>query len=500
MSKLINENRLFSHVVPNLGKRSRIIEETIENSIRSNSNVVHIELSKSEQSATLTITNDGDVLEDFSPLLTLAQSSYNEEIMKSHQPAGIGIMMMLAASKSIFFESGNKSLTVISDMFFSDASYRENILNEVVETQHYFNGFLIRLDIDGDVGFIENYFRKNCDQEFVHSKQLGYYEIEIYYNSFPVKKMEINSHAKIFGTGVLSGMEISILDEVHIYQKKSGVLWHGKHIYAKELFPFLLTPIKGAAVDCVSPRFPDRTELINTEHELRMIKKECERQIFKKFNGFLKGVTSFSHQILNALEDSNYDVEHFNEWHDISAEANYKILFGPKAKANYSVITEDSRSYLDPSFKDEVKILDFGEAPITRVSKIDSGGTTPPSWYSKILHKDDFEIVIHSSKKIIAASYASTYCDINPVNNITISEFSIGGVVSYEDNVYINMNSEEEVLYELAIYNSDARFSSYDDEMDQLNESYDRVLDALDCSVNINDVLNRIRNILKISL
>ena len=246
---MIDENRFFKCVAPFLFSHSQVIPEMIENAIRAKSSSVKIQTKDLD----FVLENNGKVLEDFSNLFIVAQSSYDIDVENAQKPAGMGILSIIASSTVITFASGNKEITVNSDLYFNDADYRANLLSSTVEIKEAVNGMKITATLKKP---IDAYFSIKLDESF------KFYDIDIVFNNKKIKtKTPITFlFSKEISKGVIVGIpEKQLGNNYHSYNTDGYVIWHGKLIPAPQIKPFTL--IVNGETSLVAPVLPNRSEI-----------------------------------------------------------------------------------------------------------------------------------------------------------------------------------------------------------------------------------------------
>ena len=485
MSKcnLINEERLFSHVIPNIGSKGRMVEELVENAVRAKAkNIVFIHEIDGAGNTSLTVENDGEILEDFTSLLKIAESDYDETVIRTQQPAGMGIMMMLSASMRVTFHSGRQRLTVERDPFFGDSGYRNTILDHIEKTDEVVEGMKMTFDITGEANFIAKAFQG----------RLGFYSIDISYNDIVIEKCAPEFLLSKEGSGILRGATIGIENKQtapYFYDSSRGrIIWFGKVIESAELAPFTIVVGGNAEIKALSPRLPDRTGFVNTEDELAAVKRELEDQLADTIQEYLnvnKEAPKFLHHTLR-----QYDVEHFEEWKGAKRDETRLVLTDYDAR--FSLI-ETGNDLLKPAEEFEVRLVDFGEAPIVQNGYHKIGGCTPPAWYQELIFEGEPLVVAYGSP---LASKAAGMGDwwLYPAERILLEGIEIAAIADYEDGFYVSKDHDldwffSELSESLDEYNQSAI-------NDKLWASYNAAIEALEKRVTTaEDLLRSLRTL-----
>jgi len=275
---LINEERFFRHIAPFVGDSERLVEEAIENALRAHATRVDVDLSVDEKGgrATLAIQNDGEVLEDFSKLFVVAESGYDEKVMREHKPAGMGILMMLAACRRAVFHSGDRRIAIETEAFFTDPEYRAALFGRL-ETTSRFEG--MRIALEGPATPLAAAYdrARRMDQR---------YPMEIYFDGEQNAPTAIDAVSTKEGGGILEGCRVHFLglgDYLRPYwhSRWNGprLYWHGKPVTGVGLERFVVE-VTGEN-GFIRLRLPDRTQCLNTDEEIKALQDSC-KELFRE--------------------------------------------------------------------------------------------------------------------------------------------------------------------------------------------------------------------------
>lgn len=479
MSKcsLINSKKLFSNVLPSMIEKGRMIQELVENAMRANAQTLRIRLEKEEEGpAWLYAENDGDVLDAFINLLKIAESHYDEDVIESQNPAGMGVMSYLAVSSECLFHSGAQLLRVQSRRFFDDEAYREGIL-ETIEEAEYFQGMKIAMKIEGGTGFIESYFTpmtNDKEGDWVRSERLQYYPLTIRYNGAAVAQKRPEMLIETVGTGSFEGLQIGIPANFgyHIDNKREcGVFWFGKHIPSNTLSPFTVIVDKKCAA--LQPRLPDRASLANTRDELDVLREELETQLHDAIQDYL--MTHHDMNLLGRLKHA-YDVEHFVKWDEASKGMTRLVV--DTDEVLFSLVESDADLLKAPQKYYTRGSVDFGGAPIVEGSRLSLGGTPAPSWYmALVLDKTPHIVAYGGVRESRAASVGDRW--IYPARRLLLEGYEITAFADDEGDARVSMQDDADP-YDFFCSLSDS-LSDFNSEQvyDELTASFDAVIDAL---------------------
>lgn len=317
---LINENRFFMNVLPYIGDRDKIVEELIENSARAQSSNVKIDLTLDK----LVTVNDGLILKDWPSLLTVGSTGHTAEVVKSNLPAGMGILMMLSASTSASFHSGNKKMDVDCQLYFDSPEYRlkvENLLND--SDQLIVDDFVdgMRCEFIGKHGFFEHLLEDVYKYTFSAFDRFKYYAIDIDFNGEHFGHHKHDWLVVKNGIDALSGIKFGILNN-DLESKRGVVYWHGKEIKCEEIAPFAV--VVDGVTSVLRPQLPDRKKISTDPGDLKKLKFQMESLIESDLSNLITTTRNKKEQeiILNAIEylSTAYDVENFDFWLGSSSE------------------------------------------------------------------------------------------------------------------------------------------------------------------------------------
>lgn len=489
MSKMvmINEDRLFSEVLSQLGDHSRIVEEAVENGYRIGAKKVVIEIS--DDLKQLSIWNDGPELIDFSPLLIVAETGYDEHVIRSNKPAGMGIMMMIAASKTVTFTSGDQTMSVEGKLFFSDKEHRESRIDSVSKTEEWNPGFKICMEFEVEQKWLENKYKKHLH----HFNGLEYhYDLEITLKApfvtldEPLKKASIPFLFSKRGKGALAGAEIGIhVSTNHRYQYNCGaIFWHGKKIDVPRISPFIVK-VDGE-FGALQPRLPDRTGIVNTEDEINSVKLEIESQLADLIQNYCGNMKSDVSVFVSNFKGS-YDVDGCGTWQGAYSGATKMFFVGNE---------DDGEVYLNGEAEedDSYQLLDAPDGICW--GKLKSGGTAAPKWVRDIAIDNRVpKIEINQSDKALEASKAAGNWSMYLCESITVDGVAI-------DCIYIN----EEMLYFTSDYDGESyktRLCERYDEVsssqidDEVEEDIRSIVDAYNGSANLYEAIGYAESLLR---
>jgi len=315
---MINEENFFSNIVANMGSREKFAEELVENARRAKArNVSFTYKELNEETSLVTIENDGDILLDMKNLLIFAESNYDKEVIRTENPAGAGVYLIMSVADMVVFHSGKNKLKVEPKRLLEDKHYRANIFSAIKECSYSFSGMKIKLYISDHKKLVEKVFSEV--KERTH-KLDGYLDINITYNGTELTKKVFEAFVSKEGEGELGGLTILIeKNTINQFGTSGMVFWHGKKIKVKGLFPFTVIVRDN---HLFTPVLPDRTKMANTSEEIESIRLEVEKQLQKEIQVNVdrdSDIEIDKQDLLNALT-LPYSTELLNEWEGVKKE------------------------------------------------------------------------------------------------------------------------------------------------------------------------------------
>ena len=152
ISSAVNESNFIQHLRLMFSTKDNVLSETMQNARRAGATSVSFDFN--EETKTLVITDNGCGISNFKALITIAESSWSEEIMASDQPFGIGFASVSFSAEMVLVESRAKMIEFSS----------EDLINKVaipIKTASFIGG--TRLTLSGfklDANRIGNSLRR----------------------------------------------------------------------------------------------------------------------------------------------------------------------------------------------------------------------------------------------------------------------------------------------------------------------------------------------------
>lgn len=244
------------------------LDEDIQNAQRAGAKNIKIEFNYDD---TLTIFNDGEVLDDPQNLFSIAESGWDDEVQESENPFGIGFFSNIVASDLILVATGDKQIVFDVNHILETGDTTINI----GEGEEYCDGFKITL-FPKDLSY---YAVK------VRVQELARYitDIDIYFNDELMHKAASLTEfddpdlpgtvieSSDIGTGFLCLEKYSWNSKVEIYN-------HGRFVCDLEGFPYISGRIHLPEDHIVlTLRSPDRKDIIIDDkyYEFKSNVSEC---------------------------------------------------------------------------------------------------------------------------------------------------------------------------------------------------------------------------------
>ncbi len=473
---MIDENRFFKCVAPFLFSHSQVIPEMIENAIRAKSSSVKIQTKDLD----FVLENNGKVLEDFSNLFIVAQSSYDIDVENAQKPAGMGILSIIASSTVITFASGNKEITVNSDLYFNDADYRANLLSSIVEIKEAINGMKITATLKKPV---DMYFAGKLNEDF------KFYDIDIDFNDKKIKtKTPIDFFfSKEISKGVVVGVPKEVLGNTYYNTNVDGyVVWHGKLIPAPQIKPF--TIVVNDETNIVTPVLPNRSEITLGKSEGEKLAVELEELMFNEIQEFINHAESSSKidRILYNLT-KEYSLDKLTSYFECIKDEENVMYFDADDEVT---ITIGSKTLCT-----ECEIPNNGNF---RFVHLNIGKSKAPKWVLDNIKECNIEIEI-SEKARKASSYCEHRDQFNIVDSIKVNGIDVDGILDTSEYI-LYFTSEFDYEHFISMYEDHYSYeyqSSYDC-CDEMYEDFNAIVSAykdeivVDCDYKLHNVIKNI--------
>ena len=109
----VNEARLLEHLRSMFSSSTTVLAETMQNARRAGASCVAFD--HDPETNSLIISDNGSGIADFRTLITLAESGWSEETMRSELPYGMGFFSVCFAAESVVVESRGKAIAFTAD-------------------------------------------------------------------------------------------------------------------------------------------------------------------------------------------------------------------------------------------------------------------------------------------------------------------------------------------------------------------------------------------------
>lgn len=248
------------------------LDEDVQNAQRAKATEVKVTVDRCGE-GTVTIENNGDVLNNPQVLFSIAESDWDEEVKNSENPFGMGFFSNITVSNLINVHSGNTYITFdVEDMICTN-----NTEIKVEEIDEYYDGFKLIL----------NNFDFNTASEYKIQERveiLGKYihELDIYYNGELIEGKDLTE-------GDDSKYQFSIDDENCkgwialgnncYWGNNINVFYKGRLVAPLEGFPYLKGDLH-VSDKTLHLTSPDRKDIIKDE-KLNAFKKVISDHVEK---------------------------------------------------------------------------------------------------------------------------------------------------------------------------------------------------------------------------
>lgn len=125
MIKIINEDRMLKLIHNFFENPQTLIIELVQNAVRSKAKNITI----STDNGRLSAVDDGNGCDLIAPLLTLAESNWDEEVEQNQQPAGWGLFVLYCLTKEVEITSKFGTLKFDAELYLHNADYRSDVLS-----------------------------------------------------------------------------------------------------------------------------------------------------------------------------------------------------------------------------------------------------------------------------------------------------------------------------------------------------------------------------------
>lgn len=248
------------------------LDEDVQNAQRAKATEVRITIDRIEDK--VIIENNGKVLENPQALFSIAESEWDEDVVKQENPFGMGFFSNITVSNLIQVHTGNKIITFDVENMIATNNTEIN----VAETDDYYDGFKLTLNnFSFDVVYTWNIKER--------VEMLGKYihELDIYCDGELQEKKDLT-------TGDNSTYQFSIEDNPdfkgwvalgnnYSYGDNISIFYKGRLVSKLEGFPYLKGDIhvSDKALNLTSP---DRKDIIKDTKFLEfkaMVKKYVQK-------------------------------------------------------------------------------------------------------------------------------------------------------------------------------------------------------------------------------
>ena len=239
MIKAINEDRMLKLIHNFFENPQSLVTELVQNAVRAKAKNITI----NTKDGRLSVIDDGEGCDLIAPLLTLAESDWDEKIEQNQQPAGWGLFIVYCLAKEVEITSRFGTLSFDTELFLNDTAYRSIILSLVEVRQKRIGIPSMFLDSNRKAeGFQISATLKNPELEqkitSISDSVLRFFPINIRINGKNIEQASVEKGYNDFlikttymGNEVLMGTEYGFPRSVNEFD----VIWYGFPIYASSI-------------------------------------------------------------------------------------------------------------------------------------------------------------------------------------------------------------------------------------------------------------------------
>jgi uncharacterized OsmC-like protein len=263
----LNETGFLKNLNSIFTSSTKVLNELCQNADRANATRVTIELTKEDDQDCLYISDDGCGISDWQKLLTIADSGWTGDVLKSN-PYGMGFLSAIFGCTTIEVHSKGKKFTASCD----DILNRKPV--SIEDTDSFSGTIIIMRGISAELSkYVSRSQRFGLSSNSIHSLGYGYdieIEVAVYGQSEILKqthaKCTLDSHGAYekhsFEYGTIYYLKESLSTSFEAYLQGSSILRYGSG-----------TPVVHLNDD-VPARMPDRQNLLEENKVSEVIKTE----------------------------------------------------------------------------------------------------------------------------------------------------------------------------------------------------------------------------------
>lgn len=270
----INEGKLFDSMKHLFASNTSIIGELMQNARRAHATKVEFELDLGAE--TLTVSDDGQGIEDFTKLIALCDSGWDEVVAAQDNPFGMGVFSYFFAAHTVTFKSKGQMIRLTHNDIKNKLPIKVTV-GDVVNGTTVILGGLDKALLSTDSR--EPSVKSTKLYEQSKKNALGF-PIQVIFNGEALERsLSVGKSLEFFKTsiGFLSMPGFTHDIDSTIGDKMPRLFLQGLPIgdeYHRETRSVLhLDPQKFVA------RMPDRSELFNADEQKKLITDEVERMI-----------------------------------------------------------------------------------------------------------------------------------------------------------------------------------------------------------------------------
>lgn len=149
MSKFVDQENLLKNIKSFFGHPKVALKEAIQNARRAGAE--NVEIVFNDEAKNIRVKNDGEKIRNFKNFLIISGTGWEEESIKKETPAGWGVLSILSVVETLIVKNlqnpEKEKLIIISDKFFNDEAYREELYRVCEEIKIEGDGAGVELEL-----------------------------------------------------------------------------------------------------------------------------------------------------------------------------------------------------------------------------------------------------------------------------------------------------------------------------------------------------------------
>jgi hypothetical protein len=282
MKLSFNEANVLRLMEATFSSSNTFITELMQNARRAGATVINIMCGECDGGGVnMNFTDDGIGIDDFSKLMTVAESGWNEEVQKVDKPFGAGFLAAILSCESGYVESKGKKLSwVTKDLLEGGQALIEDVVKPVEG--------VTEIGLYGVATKKPNMLSQSSAGELVELQAYGF-PISVIFNGRPVSRKHatgdlINLHIPEVGTlCFVKGITVSHRVDLAVYLQGLPIEMGGETPYGRKNWTQLVLHLDSEHFEA---RMPDRAALRDDSVEAitKKVKKHYAALAVKVFD------------------------------------------------------------------------------------------------------------------------------------------------------------------------------------------------------------------------